>query len=1262
MSFEAEDFERLHKTVSQFLSSLPTEDADEALKALTAKHRAHLLNPVALFTRASPVNLQSVAGSITKDKERFGSLMSQECAQSIVDTSQSIPLDIDQILPIYLRALQMSYDPHLSGTLDTTYTPSQQASRLSIQLFRREIYCLMLTVQSIAHAASQKPSILSFLKELVTSGIVRNLQEFIVYLIKDTASSSESPEDLFVAVRAIEEAVHAILAIAIAVPGGEYYAPLLALIPGVFASTHALQFPSSATLADLDFVLQDGGLRSSEMAWRIGMAVVAGIGNSSKITPGSFSENSELSRLLSFAVSGLVNEEAAPYRNGLVYGRVLREVRLKMLQGHPSCSCSRSVASSVLHRTCLPLHRWSVLKKLCSHANRHGLLPTDALQSDVMEIITFLIRAHPTEAELLKDIVIDRTENFHNAPIAGGQVTDVTNAAILPHNILPYSAALDACTAIIARGPCLISTATCRKLFVHHNHWFNLQRLISICHDVSLPYHSSIAHLVSSVFSSRLSLAVQSPHPAVPELAPPKEPLFHALVSGNSSAAAGALSVMNWTEPEATVALQRLAESTSSILSVPGLGLLLVLFRAAGQSRTGDWVGLTDAIVREWLMRSSSRVDGVESSSALFSDLALKWIRYMQLTFTSYANRCLLSPPVFDCLAQACISGSSVALDVLRLMVVAEPKSTCPLVLKPGNSSAPLIASLLSKGVGPLTVKPLMALLQSLACYFPRELLCCLTLYPYLERTVSFSIGETILGRYDSGAEPREVWGLRSSWLEDSNSLESIFLSEASGPSYAPVVSSVTLLPIGYQAEASFLSELTQGRPECSGPSSSTIRARHKTDFPCDCAFHSYLRASPRVLALQLLNTSLKKFLVLGTSLLGLTMQIDGLVPDVLATGAADAVFLLLDNPPEDESANDWKLPYSLALDVPLLLFKHEESKAVCMRFVEYSWINRYRALRRFCATPDSPCCWKLFAISASEMLAVAANGFTENARNMREVASSWLGDGSAMLRDCLAAALASNNRQLGSSVTAFVVSASNFAEDKEAVLTGWLRMIVGNKGTSNLQILADSAFTCSAALTDDAIVRSEGADYVALQISGLLSLCDADNTETVLKTCSLLMGAYGLEAVVKSMRGGPELHHLARLLAGWTKTGDGILQDTLAAILSVEGVELEVDWELLKKAGLSAVLLEALVRSADVASRAFECSMLKKGSDSKVMISAALAMPKHETLWNTADWTFRGNKEQLKLCMQGDQLKEKSKEGTGHLALAFESQAALKH
>ena len=64
--------------------------------------------------------------------------------------------------------------------------------------------------------------------------------------------------------------------------------------------------------------------------------------------------------------------------------------------------------------------------------------------------------------------------------------------------------------------------------------------------------------------------------------------------------------------------------------------------------------------------------------------------------------------------------------------------------------------------------------------------------------------------------------------------------------------------------------------------------------------------------------------------------------------------------------------------------------------------------------------------------------------------------------------------------------------------------------------------------------------------------------------------------------------------------------------------MELEVDWELLKKAGLSAVLLEALVRSADVANRAFECSMLKKGSDSKVMISAALAMPKQETLWNT--------------------------------------------
>ncbi|KAF4730334.1 hypothetical protein FOZ62_024074, partial [Perkinsus olseni] len=240
-----------------------------------------------------------------------------------------------------------------------------------------------------------------------------------------------------------------------------------------------------------------------------------------------WSSDYDTGRLLAFACTGMYGcggkeeESSKVERTALVYwdilGYIQDDVTPCVLAAAANSSDSPGLVLSrildtVMSALVLPLHRWTSLKRLETHATKYNLLPPpqavnapnrpnrNYLQIMVIKIITrlCLVSNKPLSQSMCmkyKDVVLNKTENFHpTATITEAVAAPGTagpydyppgygpNAA--PHVVtlflsLEYAAVLDMCTCMVTRlpqGEAAVKQLV-QKLEHHHNPWFNVANM-----------------------------------------------------------------------------------------------------------------------------------------------------------------------------------------------------------------------------------------------------------------------------------------------------------------------------------------------------------------------------------------------------------------------------------------------------------------------------------------------------------------------------------------------------------------------------------------------------------------------------------------------------------------------------------------------------------------------------------------------------------------------------------------------------------------
>ncbi|KAF4672379.1 hypothetical protein FOL47_000621 [Perkinsus chesapeaki] len=267
-----------------------------------------------------------------------------------------------------------------------------------------------------------------------------------------------------------------------------------------------------------------------------------------------WSSDYDTGRLLAFACTGMYGcggkeeESSKIERTALVYwdilGYIQDEVTPCVLSAAASPSTSPGlvlsrILDSIMSALVLPLHRWTSLKRLETHATKYNLLPPpqaanlpyrparNYLQIMVIKIITRLcLVSDKGQSESMclkyKDVVLNKTENFH--PTA--TITEAAAAAAVaapgggpydfppgygpnggqPHVVtlflsLEYAAILDMCTCMVTRLP---QGEPAVKQFVHklehhHNPWFNVANM-----------HDHLRKILKAVRQSAISGSLQA--------------------------------------------------------------------------------------------------------------------------------------------------------------------------------------------------------------------------------------------------------------------------------------------------------------------------------------------------------------------------------------------------------------------------------------------------------------------------------------------------------------------------------------------------------------------------------------------------------------------------------------------------------------------------------------------------------------------------------------------------------------------------------
>ena len=1095
---EEEPFERFHRAViHRVISEGDNPDCPtSSLVPLVFEKRTHLLNPLSLHVRNGPLSIQTIQTHVGNNPQ-FQALYSPDAINAIAETSKLVLIDVDDMLELYVKALKLSYDPYISGAgyeYESSTSIYQHAGKLVVGLYRRELYCLVLSIHDLIQAAPRNKLAAAIVSDLAHDGLAKNLIDLVVGLLKDLSTAEQS--DLLICI--IKQLANTLLNYYCAFPAksSDEVDSLLGLIPQALGGTTSLRYPSLVSANDLDFVLQDGGQASGYLNLRFGLTVISllnpksekfsltrmdlerpGISERSSVTSLlvtdsalatklkdelHWSEQTELGRLLAFAISGVFLEDSKYYRNALVYWSSLDSLRVNILEPFGDCEAVAETVEGLISSLILPLHRWVVLKKLDVYACKHALISPEKLQTSTMLILSDLCRLNPLWCEKYRDVLLDRTEVFHNAP-APTHMAAQPVSSLLPlhaHNLEPYAAVLELASVMLSRAPTSTAVTVGRKLSVHHNQWFNFGRIIESLVKVVRQGGSAeeegvslvsvleeISRLVGAGFSCRLGLTGSAPAPISWEVKSwPGSPLLdlvlslqqHLCAPALKAAALDALSCMQFTPSLAANALSAAAPALPRLLigdaalTASALRFLLVVIQNCSPS--DRWIVCDLESIINLTLRHALLLFPINQDITL---LSLKLMRFVALApadhpAVSFLFKSLRSvdSPVWTVVADLARSKNekiqATALDLIRIALqrenlVRDSPLISQLLLQTGvgaeGPSAPrLLTSLLVEISRPKAIKPLVYILIQLVDRYPDQTASAINLLPFVSRTVSAALGDALLGFY--GEEPR-IEQLPVEWSAEA---EDVFHHEVRGSLCRVPISMLTGLPVSYQNEMIWLAELNGSAMLADLQSSNEdlcmlyyfrktplhiLEASLFYDDSTFTPYDPYNRYSTRLMVLMLLRASLcSGGANLAAMLLGLKKQIDGYAPDetVGDSSAISALFFLLDNPPPKPT-----LEFSEALELPALLLCVTDLSKVALKYVEFSWVYRFKLLRDTClalagdealprhrALKMVQAATSLFSAGAIELFAVAgadagtSHGLGENVQNMREVANAF--------------------------------------------------------------------------------------------------------------------------------------------------------------------------------------------------------------------------------------------------------------------------------
>ena len=1110
---EEEPFERFHRAVIQrVVSEGDKVDCPSAsIAKLVHEKRSHLLNPLSLHVRNGPLAAQTIQTHVAANA-KFQALSSLDAINAIVDTSKIVLIDVDDMLELFMKALRLSYDPYISGSgyeFESSTSIYQHAGKLVIGLYRRELYCLTLSIHDLIQAAPRNKLAAAIVSDLAHDGLAKNPIDLVVALLKDLSSAEQS--DMLIGI--IKQVVNSLLHYYCYFPAksADELDSILGLIPQSLGGTTALRYPSVASANDLDFVLQDAGQASGYLNLRFGLTVIALLNpRSCRLTlakidlenPGiceratlpsllatdvslatklkdelHWSEQTELGRLLAFAISGVFLEDSKFYRNALVYWSSLDSLRVNVLEPFGDSEAVAETVEGLVSALLLPLHRWVVLKKLDVYACKHALISPEKLQTSAMMILSDLCRLNPLWCEKYRDLLLDRTEVFHNSP-APTHVAAAPASSLIPlhaHNLEPYSAILELAAVTLCRGPTSTAVAVGRKLSVHHNQWFNFGRIIESLvkvvrqggaaeeEGVSLgTVLQEISRLIGAGFSCRLGLSASAPSPIAWEVKSwPGSPLLDLVLSlqqhlsspALKAAALDALSCMQFTSSLAANALSAAAPALPRLLigdaelTASALRFLLVVIQSC--SASDRWIAcdlesILNTTLRHGLLLFPRSDEICLLSLKLMRIISLAPADHPALRFLFKSLRSVDSP-VWAAVGNLSMSKNekiqATALDLIRVALQRESLlRDAPLVSQlllqtgvgqEGPSAPRLLTALLVDIAKPKAIKPLMFILMQLISKFPDQTAGAISLLPFVSRTVSAALGDALLGLY--GEEPR-LEALPTEWSAE---VEDVFSYEVKGSIGRVPISTLTGLPVSFQKEMIWMAELNGSAMLADLQSSNDdlcqlyylrrkplhiLEASFFYDDATFTAYDPYSRYSTRLMALLLLRATLcTRNAPLSALILGLIKQIDGYAPDETAgdSCAISALFFLLDNPPPKPT-----LEFAEALELPALLLSQSDLCKVALKYVEFSWVYRFKLLRDTCIAIASDASLPrhralkmvqastaLFSAGAIELFAVAAadagttHGLGENIQNMREVANAFFVEDSLLFAQVLRSA-----------------------------------------------------------------------------------------------------------------------------------------------------------------------------------------------------------------------------------------------------------------
>lgn len=627
------------------------------------------------------------------------------------------------------------------------------------------------------------------------------------------------------------------------------------------------------------------------------------------------------------------------------------------------------------------VQRWAELKRLDAHAAKHQRIASDYLLNVCSLVIHRLCLLGGGEyCKQFRDILYDRLENFHNQCRDGDSVPQSVSRIRAKHemlhayNVKSYASILGLVGVVLTRADDGTATELAKRIVSNHNHWFNLVHVVEFFtsllvvggahNELLVALGPSVSSILSGICGIRLGMSPNSPTlmEATPGVTSTHGPVWQLLVDilevGRSLVGPGKLVVVN-------AALNGLASIPNIPKSVVNRVISMLpdfegaeeevlnfLLSSARYFDVKDFGNLEYEFASRWVLRIPKTV------SCRLRTLQLKWMRVMVYT----SDWCIESLLGLDSELFAFVVGSLVVSE--SEPVVAAAELIRALIQRDSRTVGSLTQSTKN---GPPAVAPLAVVMMKAFTLRPARKACvyilqqCVMRNPAAVRQILFGIDSEELGLNVRNVSQNiarvlldSVWESEVDLTMASLNLAEIdfeALNQGESKSHLGNWSRVTMVGLNSVLEAAWFYKLEVQREKQERslevqPSRLEFWLTNDMNVlllgGVESVYHTF---TARAIGLQAVLSAPGP---LAAELLGLVETSIGMLNNDLEKEilGVDALFLLVDVPPDSENSSIADLEYLYAVEIVAGLLDDGVNRQVMLRFIQYRWSRRFSILR----------------------------------------------------------------------------------------------------------------------------------------------------------------------------------------------------------------------------------------------------------------------------------------------------------------------------